>query len=160
MSEMFDKISKKVYSAADNAATVAKDFFDIAKLKFELRKKENGLNDLYERLGRTYYTQITKEVDCNEATKTVIEKIQALLCEIVSLKKKIADLQKQSVCSNCAAPLKADMQYCSNCGQAVVFDMKSDDASAEENATEKSEENENLEENINENDKNASYAEI
>ncbi len=132
MAEVFEKISKKVVTVADNAKAKAKELYDITKLKFELRKKETDLDEHFEKLGRAYFVQAKKGIDNSEKIEALLLKAENASNEILDLKKSIADAQNKKICELCTSIIDVNAPYCSNCGQKVVAEAKNEEASSEE----------------------------
>ena len=53
--EFFDKLSESLVSAGKDVSQKAKDVSEIAKLKLDIKSKEDYVQKQYEELGRSYY---------------------------------------------------------------------------------------------------------
>ena len=65
--EFFDKLSESLVSAGKDVSQKAKDVSEIAKLKLDIKSKEDYVQKQYEELGRSYYEKHKDEEECEEA---------------------------------------------------------------------------------------------
>ena len=128
MADMLDKITKKVADVADNARVKAKELYDVAKLKIEIRKKEADLDECLEKLGRAYFVQVKRDIDNSEKIELLVQKAENISNEIYALKKNVADAQTKKICEHCASIIDTDAPFCPNCGQKVVAEAKCEEA--------------------------------
>ena len=62
--EFFDKLSESLVSAGKDVSQKAKDVSEIAKLKLDIKSKEEYVQKQYEELGRSYYEKHKDEESC------------------------------------------------------------------------------------------------
>lgn len=136
MAEFFKKLGERVSNVADKTKVKAKGIYDVTKLKLELNKKEVDLDECFEKLGRAYFVQVKNKIDNSEKIETLTIKAENLSNEIFNLKKNIADAQNKKVCDHCASIIDTDAPYCSNCGQKVVAEKKSENNNSTEEKSE------------------------
>ena len=58
--EFFDKLSETIVSAGKDVGQKAKDVSGIAKLKMDIRSKEDFVEKQYAELGKAYYTRMKR----------------------------------------------------------------------------------------------------
>ena len=93
--EFFDKLSESLVSAGKDVSQKAKDVSEIAKLKLDIKSKEDYVQKQYEELGRSYYEKHKDEEECEEAEQF---------------------FQGSAECPKCGAKMPEGAVYCSNCG--------------------------------------------
>lgn len=124
MAEVFENFSKKVVDITNKAKTKAKGFYDVTKLKVDLKTKEVDLDECLEKLGRAYFVQVKKEIDNSEKINALLLEAEQLYADVASLKNSIAEAQNKKVCEHCSSLFDANQPYCQNCGQKVVAENK------------------------------------
>lgn len=85
--EFFDKLSESLVSAGKDVSQKAKDVSEIAKLKLDIKSKEDYVQKQYEELGRSYYEKHKDEEECEEAEqffliKEAEEEIERMKAEV------------------------------------------------------------------------------
>lgn len=130
----FDKLGDTIINAGKDVTQKAKDASGIAKLKLDIRSKEDFIKEQYVELGKVYYKK-NKGTDVPE--KAEMERIDEAFEEIEKMKLQILELKKAKKCPECGAEAADAAEYCSACGaklSVVVEDAayEEDIVSAEE----------------------------
>lgn len=110
-----DDMKQELFSAGRDVSQKAKEVSGVAKLKLDIKSKEDALNKQYMELGKKYY-DMHKEGEMPEAEITAIS---TLLNEIKDLKEEILKIQGACTCPECGATLPEGISYCSKCGAKV-----------------------------------------
>ena len=97
--EFFDKLSETIVSAGKDVGQKAKDVSGIAKLKMDIRSKEDFVEKQYAELGKAYY-----------------EKHTEALGEIERMRAEVFKLQGAVECPKCGAKMPQGAAFCSSCG--------------------------------------------
>ena len=112
--EFFDKLSESLVSAGKDVRQKAKDVSEIAKLKLDIKSKEDYVQKQYEELGRSYYEKHKDEEECEEAEQFFL--IKEAVEEIERMKAEVLRIQGSAECPKCGAKMPEGAVYCSNCG--------------------------------------------
>ena len=92
--EFFDKLSESLVSAGKDVSQKAKDVSEIAKLKLDIKSKEDE--------------------ECEEAEQFFL--IREAVEEIERMKAEVLRIQGSAECPKCGAKMPEGAVYCSNCG--------------------------------------------
>lgn len=112
--DFFDKIGETIVSAGKDVKEKAKDVSEVAKLRLDIRSKEDFVEKQYTALGKAYYEKHNGESDCEEAEQFFL--IREALEEIERMKAEILKLQGSAECPKCGAKMPDAATFCSNCG--------------------------------------------
>ena len=111
--ELFEKIGDTIVSAGKDVTEKAKELSSVAKLKMDIRSKEDFLQKQYAELGKLYY-EAHKEEEVPE--QECFASIAQTLGEIQSLKDEILVTQGAVICPQCGAKQPKEHTYCDKCG--------------------------------------------
>lgn len=111
----FESMKETLTTAGRDVSQKAKEVSGVAKLKLDIKSKEDALNKEYIALGKRYY-EMHKE---GEVADEEIANISTLLNEIADLKDEVLRTQGACVCSECGATLPSGTAFCSKCGAKV-----------------------------------------
>ena len=119
--DFFEKLGDTIIHAGKDVTQKAKDVSGIAKLKLDIRSKEDFIKEQYIQLGKAYYEK-NKGTDVPE--KVQFERIEEALEEIEKMELQILELKKARKCPNCGAEAPDKAEFCSVCGAklSVVVD--------------------------------------
>ena len=121
--ELFDKLSETIVSAGKDVGQKAKDVSEIAKLKMDIKSKEDFGEKQYAELGKAYYEK--HKDDETEETGENGEKtpeqehfflISEALGEIERMRAEVLKIQGAAECPKCGAKMPQGAAFCSNCG--------------------------------------------
>lgn len=124
-----DKLGDSIVSMSKDVGQKAKEASGIAKLKLDIRIKQEYVKEQYALLGKLYY-KAHKDEDVLE--KEQFEKISEALDEIDKMELQVLQLKKARRCPNCGVEASDTAEFCSNCGAklgVVVDESKGEDVS-------------------------------
>ncbi len=122
-----DKLGDSIVSMSKDVGQKAKEASGIAKLKLDIRIKQEYVKEQYAQLGKVYY-EAHKNEDVPE--KQRFDKISDALDEIDRMELQILELKKARRCPNCGMEASEMAEFCSNCGAklgVVVGESKAED---------------------------------
>ncbi len=122
-----DKLGDSIVSMSKDVGQKAKEASGIAKLKLDIRIKQEYVKEQYAQLGKVYY-EAHKNEDVPE--KHRFDKISDALDEIDRMELQILELKKARRCPNCGMEASETAEFCSNCGAklgVVVGESKAED---------------------------------
>jgi ribosomal protein L40E len=112
--DFFDKIGEAVVSAGKDVGQKARDVSGVAKLKLDIKSKQDYVQKQYAILGESYYQKHKDEEGSEDAEQFYL--IKEALEEIERMKAEVLRLQGASACPKCGAAMPEDAIFCSNCG--------------------------------------------
>jgi len=112
--EFFDKLSETIVSAGKDVGQKAKDVSGIAKLKMDIRSKEDFVEKQYAELGKAYYENAEGEEKTPEQEHFFL--ITEALGEIERMRAEVFKLQGAVECPKCGAKMPQGAAFCSSCG--------------------------------------------
>jgi len=137
---IFNNIKRGATDAANKAAKKTGEITNIAKLTMNIKNAEAKLGDVYEEIGRLFYTAERTGEDCTSEIAANIMKADKLKADIANFKAEIAALRNVVVCESCGNEVNADYAFCNFCGskmekpapEAEEIPVAEDDAECEE----------------------------
>ena len=121
--DFLDKLGESLVTAGKDVSQRAKDVSEIAKLKLDIRAKEDYVTKQYVALGQAYYEKHKDEEGIEEAEQFFL--IGEALEEIDRMRAEVQKLRGTSECKNCGAQMQEGAAFCSSCG-AKMDDMYED----------------------------------
>lgn len=112
--DLFEQIGEALVSAGKDVSQKAKDVSGIAKLKIDIRSKEDYVQKQYAALGADYYTRHMNDENCEEREQIYL--IKEALMEIDRMKEEVLKFQGASACPKCGAKMPENASFCSKCG--------------------------------------------
>ena len=110
----FNELKESLVSAGKDVSQKAKEVSGIAKLKLDVKSKEDFIEKQYAELGRSYFETHKEDEEPAEAEQFKV--IKEALEEVERMKTEILNLQGASECPNCGAKMPMGAAFCSNCG--------------------------------------------
>ena len=110
----FDDVKESLVSAGKDVSQKAKEVSGVARLKLDVKTKEDFVTKQYAELGRMYYEQHKEDEEA--ANEEQLKVIREALEEIERMKAEILNLQGASECPNCGAKMPLGAAFCSSCG--------------------------------------------
>ncbi len=110
-----DNMMDTLTNAGNDLTNKAKEVSGVAKLKLDIKSKEDALSKQYMELGKKYY-EMHKE---GETPEEDITAISTLINEIADLKEEVLKTQGSCQCPNCGSVLSAGTVFCSKCGAKI-----------------------------------------
>ena len=135
--DFFERLGDTIVNVSRDVTQKAKDVSGIAKLKLDMKAKEDFIKEQYAALGKWYYQEHKEEEGEQRAW---IERIDEALEAIAQMELKILELKKARVCQECGAQASDTAEYCSVCGAKLVVVVKEDGPEADVAAEEPKEE--------------------
>ncbi len=112
----FEAVKNTIVSAGKEVGDKAKEASSVAKIKLDIRAKEDFLQKQYAELGRMYYVaHKDEEVPEQECFASISEAID----EIKSLTDEMLVTQGAVICPKCGAKQPKDHTYCEACGEKL-----------------------------------------
>lgn len=123
--ELFDKLGDTIVSVSKDATQKAKDISELARIRMELRNKQDYLNKLFLEIGKLYY-------DAHKEDEEKEFKEQMLLVKdaqevIEELKQQLGQIKGTVQCTGCGQIMPLEADYCSKCGMKLVKPKKEED---------------------------------
>ncbi len=112
--DFFDKLGETLVSAGKDVGQKAKDVSEIAKLKLDIKSKEDFVQKQYAALGEVYYAKHKDDENCEEAEQFFL--IKEALDEISRMKSEVLRIQGAEECPKCGARMPEGALFCSSCG--------------------------------------------
>lgn len=111
--EFFEKLGDAITGMGRDVSQKVTDATEIAKLRMDIRSKEESVRKQYLEIGRQYY-ELHK--DDSEPLFEEVTLIKETLEKIEELKAQIAENKGKKICPACGAANEEDASYCSKCG--------------------------------------------
>lgn len=115
-----DDLTESLTNAGKDVTQKAKDVSELARLKLDIKSKEDYVQKQYAQLGRAYFEKHREEEDIEEAEQFFL--VKEALEEISRLKEEVLRLQGACECPRCGARMPEAAVFCSSCG-AKMDDM-------------------------------------
>ncbi len=129
---IFNNIKRGATDAANKAAKKTGEITNIAKLTMNIKNAETKLGDVYEEIGRLFYTAERTGEDCTSEIAANIMKADKIKADIANFKAEIAVLRNVVVCENCGNEVNADFAFCNFCGTKIEKPAPAAEEAAEE----------------------------
>ncbi len=114
--DFFSKLGDTITSVGRDVTQKAKDVSGIAKLKLDIKSKEDYIKEQYIALGKAYYEK-NKDKDVPE--KAQFDRIEEAMADIDKMELLILELKKARKCPGCGAEAAETAEYCSVCGMKL-----------------------------------------
>ena len=114
--EIFEKIGDTIVSAGKDVTEKAKELSSVAKLKMDIRAKEDFVEKQYALIGKKYY-EAHKDDDILDYEECNV--IEEALSAISDMKTQLMNLKGAKKCPNCGAEVAEDASFCASCGTNV-----------------------------------------
>lgn len=109
----FDKLGDTIASVGKDVTQKAKDVSGIAKLKLDIKSKEDFIKEQYIQIGKAYYEAHKGE---DVAEKDLFARIEEAKDAIADMELQILELKKARKCPKCGAEVAETAEFCSGCG--------------------------------------------
>lgn len=121
--DILERIGDTIVSVSKDVSQKAKDASGIAKLRLDIKSKENFIREQYLEIGKLYYEKHKGE-DVEEQVQ--FDRIEEAQEAIEEMQQQILALKGARKCPDCGAQAADTAEYCSVCGaklSIVVEDM-------------------------------------
>ena len=125
--DILEKIGDTIVHVGKDVTQKAKDVSGIAKLKLDIRAKEDFIKEQYMAIGKEYYERHKEEAVRDQAR---FDQIDEALNAIAKMQSQILELKGSRKCPECGAETTDSAEYCSVCGAKLSIVV--DDVSYEE----------------------------
>ena len=134
--EHLDDLGRELSEKLDNLAQKAVDMSEIRNLNRQIRavKRENA--GTFQAIGEIVYERYMNKQSLDNDLTTLCFTIRRKEEFIHSYMKRIAEIKKMDVCSNCGEFMQRDAVYCSKCGVKKGENSTAAQETVEENADE------------------------
>ena len=132
--DIFKAIGKGVKKAGDKLDNAV----DLQKLKFNISKMEDEIDDICEAIGRTVLEASIEGMDYSEALETAKEKFIEKSAELETMNEERRRREGLVLCLNCGNEVDGSSDFCPKCGAKVEKPV--DECDTEEASEEKVEE--------------------
>ncbi len=112
--DLFEQIGEALLTAGKDVSQKAKDVSEIAKLKIDIKAKEDYVQKQYIALGESYFTAHKDDTECEEREQLFL--IKEALDEIARMKGEVLKLRGAAQCPKCGAKMPEGATFCSSCG--------------------------------------------
>lgn len=123
--ELFDKLGDTIISVSKDATQRAKDISELARIRMEIRSKQDYLNKLYLEIGKIYYDahKDDEEKEFQEQMLCVKDALEVL----DELKQQLGQIKGTVRCTACGQDMPIEADYCSKCGTKLIKPKKEED---------------------------------
>lgn len=110
----FDDLTESLTIAGKDVTQKAKDMSELAKLKLDIKSKEDYVQKQYALLGEAYFKKHKDEEGSEDAEQFFL--IKEALDEIERMKTEVLKIQGAAECPKCGAKMPEGATFCSSCG--------------------------------------------
>jgi len=148
---IINKIGKKINVFAKNAVQKSNEVMEISKLNVNINTEEDGLNDLYRKLGEYCFEKYTNGETKDNTIEEIAKEILIHQENIVYFKEKINEIKNVIVCPACGKENIKTKDICSKCKKPLLVndaqtEVVTDDVEQSANDTGASESDQNFKE--------------
>lgn len=111
---VLDDVKETLISTGKDVSQKAKDISEVAKLKLDIRAKEDFVEKQYVMLGTDYYMKHKDEEESEAAEQFKV--IGEALDEIERMRAEILRIQGALACPKCGSRMPVGAVFCSSCG--------------------------------------------
>ncbi len=112
--DFFTKVTDTLSDVGKASSQKARELSGIAKLKMEIRSKEEYINKQYTAIGKQYY-ELHKDDEIPLFAEIMF--VADAKEEIAAMERKLNRMQGKKVCSACQAKIHKTAQFCPECGE-------------------------------------------
>lgn len=122
--ELFDKLGDTIVSVSKDATQKAKDISELARIRMEIRSKQDYLNKLFLEIGKIYYDAHKNDEEKEFKEQMLLVKDAQEVLE--ELKQQLGQIKGMVKCTECGQDMPIEADYCSKCGTKLVKPKKED----------------------------------
>lgn len=113
----WDDLKGSLFAAGRDVSQKAKEVSEVAKIKMDIRTKEDFLEMQFASLGKVYYDTNKDNVCEKDAEQFAV--IKEAIDEIERMNQQLLDIQGVVLCSNCGKKSPVGTSFCSDCGSKL-----------------------------------------
>lgn len=110
----FDELTESLTTAGKDMTQKAKDVSELAKLKLDIKAKEDYVEKQYAEIGKAYFEKHKDEEGLEEAEQFFL--IKEALGEMERMKEEVLRIKGAAECPKCGAKMPEGATFCSSCG--------------------------------------------
>lgn len=114
--DIIEKIGDTIASVGKDVSQKAREASGIAKLRLNIRAREEFIKEQYIELGRLYYERYKK---AGREDLPRFEQIDEAFEDIAQMEQQIMELKKVRKCPECGSEVMEAAEFCSACGARV-----------------------------------------
>ena len=131
--DFFGDLSKSLSSAAQQAVDKTSSFFESQKMNVQIQTAQREIDKIYQKIGAAIFSESKAEgFTASEAVQALLDEVAEKEDKIAVLKKGIARMRGQKICTECGSAIDADHAYCPKCGAPAPEDEPEPDPVEEE----------------------------
>ena len=113
----WDDLKGSLFAAGRDVSQKAKEVSEIAKIKMDIRTKEDFVEKQFASLGRAYYE--ANKYNANDKDAEQFAVIKEAIDEIERMNQQVLDIQGVILCPNCGKKSPVGTSFCSDCGSKL-----------------------------------------
>lgn len=113
----WDDLKGSLFAAGRDVSQKAKEISGMAKIKMDIRTKEDFVEKQFALLGRAYYEANKDAVSLGDEEQFKV--IKEAIDEIARMEQQLLELQGVVLCSNCGRKSPVGTSYCCACGSKL-----------------------------------------
>ena len=119
--EVIDKIGDTIVTVSRDVTQKAKDLSEIAKIRMDIRSKQDYITKLYQEMGKSYFEKHKNDDQPKYGQVSLIKEAEEVIEE---LKEQLGAIKGTQKCPECGNEMPLDADYCSKCGVKlnVIFE--------------------------------------
>lgn len=121
----WDDLKGSLFAAGRDVSQKAKEVSEVAKIKMDIRTKEDFVEKQFASLGRAYYEANKDNVANTDAEQFAV--IKEAIDEIERMNQQLLDIQGVVLCPNCGKKSPVGTSFCSDCGtklEEIIVDAE------------------------------------
>lgn len=121
----WDDLKGSLFAAGRDVSQKAKEVSEMARIKMDIRTKEDFIEKQFASLGRAYYEANKDEASAGDVEQFAV--IKEAIDEIARMEQQLLDIQGVVLCPNCGKKSPIGTCFCSDCGtklEEVVVDAE------------------------------------
>jgi len=121
--DFFGDLSKSLSSAAQQAVDKTSTFFESQKMGVQIQAAQREIDKIYQKIGEAIFKESGKGgFAASEEVQALIDEVGAQNDKIAGLKKAIARIRGQKICTECGTAIDANHAFCPKCGAPAPED--------------------------------------
>ena len=113
----WDDLKGSLFAAGRDVSQKAKEVSEMAKIKMDIRTKEDFIEKQFASLGRAYYEANKDAAAADDVEQFAV--IKEAIDEIARMEQQLLDIQGVVLCPNCGKKSPIGTSFCSDCGSKL-----------------------------------------